>query len=59
MKIEQKKEEKVFIPITVTLHTESDTRIFWDMLIQFKPKDENTQKMSDDLSNWFSNEAKL
>ena len=57
MKIEQ--ETKNFIPIKITLNTESDARIFWDMIIQFKPKDTNTKSMSDYLSNWFSNEAKL
>ena len=56
MKIEQK---NGFNKIKITLETVSDARVFWDMVTQLKPKDENTKGMSDYLSNWFSNEAQL
>ena len=57
MKIEQHQE---FQPITITLETSEDAKLFWDLLLYCKTKRQGPlKKLANQLSDWFSNEAHL
>ena len=63
MKIYQEEEETDFKPIHFTLDTLEEVWAFWDAINRVESthphRKETVKKMTDYLSNWFSNEAQL
>lgn len=57
MKLTQQKPE--FKPITITLETVEEANAFWDVILAAKCKSKEAYKLASEISNWFSNKAKL